>query len=148
MNDSLTIGQLSNETGVPTKTIRFYESIGLIAEPERLENGYRAYPKTRVDELVLIKNVRELGLPIPQIKKLMRGCEGGDCSHSGEYIVHEIEEYLGVLSDKITQLSTLKKKLTSLRKSVVQCSGDHEGTYCCNVLGQLVEKMKGGEQND
>ena len=148
MNDSMTIGQLAKQTEVPAKTIRFYESIGLIAEPDRLENGYRVYPKTRVDELVLIKNVRDLGLPIPQIKKLMMGCEGGDCSHSGEYIDREIEEYLDVLSEKITQLSTLKKKLASLRKSVAECSGNHEGTYCCNVLGQLVEKMKGGEQND
>lgn len=148
MNSTLTIGQLSKMTGVPTKTIRFYESIKLLASPERLENGYRVYPDKRVEELLLIKNVRDLGLPIPQIKRLMVGCEGGDCSHSGEYIDREIAEYVDVLSEKITQLTTLKKKLGLLRKNVLECSGDHEGTYCCNVLGQLVDKQKGGEQND
>jgi MerR family copper efflux transcriptional regulator len=146
MTAQLTIGQLAKQTGVSTKTIRFYESIGLIAEPERLENGYRAYPLSRVEELTIIKNVRDLGLPIPQIKKLMLGCPDGDCSHSGEYIDKEIAEYTDVLSTKINQLTHLKTQLQKLRKSVDACSGDHEGTYCCNVLGQIAELSKGGEE--
>jgi MerR family copper efflux transcriptional regulator len=146
MNTQLTIGELAKQTGVPTKTIRFYESIGLIAEPERLENGYRAYPESRVEELTIIKNVRDLGLPIPQIKKLMLGCPDGDCSHSGEYIDKEIAEYTEVLSTKIHQLTHLKTQLQKLRKSVDECSGDHGGKYCCNVLGQIAELSKGGEK--
>lgn len=146
MQTQLTIGELARQTGVPTKTIRFYESIGLIAKPERLENGYRAYPESRVEELTIIKNVRDLGLPIPQIKKLMTGCPDGDCSHSGEYIDKEIVEYTEVLSTKITQLTHLKTQLQKLRKTVDACSGDHEGNYCCNVLGQIAELSKGGEE--
>lgn len=146
MNAQLTIGELAKETGVPTKTIRFYESIGLIAQPERLENGYRAYPESRVEELTIIKNVRDLGLPIPQIKKLMQGCPDGDCSHSGEYIDKEIAEYTEVLNSKISQLSHLKTQLQKLRKNVAQCEGEHCGTYCCNVLGQIAELSKGGEK--
>ena len=146
MNAQLTIGELAKETGVPTKTIRFYESIGLIEEPERQENGYRVYPESRIEELTIIKNVRDLGLPIPQIKKLMRGCENGDCSHSGEYIDKEIAEYMGVLNTKINQLTHLKAQLQKLRKNVAQCEGETCGTYCCNVLGQIAELEKGGEE--
>lgn len=146
MNAQLTIGELAKETGVPTKTIRFYESIGLIEEPERQENGYRVYPESRIEELTIIKNVRDLGLPIPQIKKLMRGCENGDCSHSGEYIDKEIAEYMGVLNTKINQLTHLKAQLQKLRKTVDACNGDHGGKYCCNVLGQIAELEKGGEE--
>jgi MerR family copper efflux transcriptional regulator len=145
MNSTLTIGELAKQTGVPTKTIRFYESIGLIGEPERLDNGYRVYPKTRIEELTLIKNVRDLGLPIPQIKRLMLGCEDGDCSHSQEYIDKEITDYVEVLSKKIAEMSNLKKQLLTLKKNVDICSGDHESPYCCNVLGQIVAQSKGGE---
>ena len=146
MKTQLTIGELAKQTGVPTKTIRFYESIGLIAEPERLNNGYRVYPESRVEELTIIKNVRDLGIPIPQIKKLMLGCPDGDCSHSGEYIDKEIVEYTEVLSTKISQLTHLKTQLQKLRKTVDACDGDHSGKYCCNVLGQIAELSKGGEE--
>lgn len=146
MITKLTIGELAKETGVPTKTIRFYESIGLIAQPKRLENGYRTYPESRVEELTLIKNVRDLGLPIPQIKRLMVGCPDGDCSHSGEYIDKEIVEYTEVLGTKIQQLNRLRSQLLKLRKTVATCDGDHKEKYCCNVLGQIAKLSKGGEK--
>lgn len=146
MNESLTIGELSKQTGLPTKTIRFYESIGLIGKPERATNGYRTYPKSRIQELVLIKNARDLGLPIPRIKKLMVGCEGGNCCHSQEYIDREIKEYVGELSAKITELSHLKNQMQTLRKTLNNCEGDHGSDYCCNVLGQIARLPKGGEE--
>jgi MerR family copper efflux transcriptional regulator len=146
MKAQLRIGELSRATGVPTKTIRFYESIGLLEKPERMENGYRYYPESRVEELTIIKNVRDLGLPIPQIKRLMRGCEDGDCSHSSEYIDKEIREYSEVLGTKISQLSHLKSQLQNLRKTITLCSGDHDSNYCCNVLGQIAQLEKGGEK--
>ena len=145
MNKSLTIGELSKQTGLPTKTIRFYESIGLIAKPTRAENGYRTYPESRIQELVLIKNARDLGLPIPRIKKLMVGCEDGDCIHSRGDIDQEIAEYIDELNTKIKELSHLKMQMQTLRKTLLTCEGDHESDYCCNVLGQIAQLPKGGE---
>lgn len=146
MKTQLTIGELAKETEVPTKTIRFYESIGLISQSERLENGYRIYPESRIEELKLIKCVRDLGLPIPQIKRLMVGCDDEDCSHSQEYINREISDYVEVLTKKITEMSNLKKQLIALKKNVEICSGEHQSPYCCNVLGQIAEQTKGGEE--
>lgn len=146
MNKILTIGELAKETGVPTKTIRFYESIGLIDKPERLENGYRIYPVVRIEELRLIKNVRDLGLPIPQIKRLMVGCSEGSCCHSQEYIDKEITDYVEVLTTKIAELSKLKSKLQELKVKVDICSGESGSPHGCNVLGQIVQESKGGEK--
>lgn len=146
MKTNLTIGELGKRTGLPTKTIRFYESIGLIAKPARADNGYRTYPESRIQELILIKNARDLGLPIPRIKKLMVGCEDGDCSHSQEDIDREIDEYLAELSAKIAELSHLKVQMQTLRKTLRDCEGDHESDYCCNVLGQIAQLPKGGEE--
>lgn len=141
----MTIGELGKKTGLTAKTIRYYESMGLVEKPERAENGYRTYPESCVEELRLIKNARDLGLPIAQIKKLMVGCENGDCSHSGGYIEREISEYLRELNAKITQLSKLKIQMQKLKKTVQLCAGQHESKYCCNVLGQIAQQMKGGE---
>ncbi len=146
MQTTLTIGQLSKESGLPAKTIRFYEEIGLIAKPGRAENGYRTYPASRIEELILIKSARELGLPIPRIKKLMVGCPDGDCSHSGEYIDREIGEYISDLDTQIQELSHIRTRLLSLRKNFLDCTGNHDGTYCCNVLGQIAQLSKGGEK--
>jgi len=145
MMSFLTIGELGKRTGLTTKTIRYYESIGVVDKPERAENGYRMYPESRIEELVLIKNARDLGLPIAQIKKLMVGCENGDCSHSGEYIEREISDYLDELNAKIAQLSHLKRQMQKLKATVVECEGEHESQYCCNVLGQIAQQTKGGE---
>ena len=69
----VTIGELGKKTKLSTKTIRFYETIGLIQKPKRADNGYRMYPSETIDELSLIKNARDLGLPIAQIKKIDAG---------------------------------------------------------------------------
>lgn len=134
----LTIGQLSKQVSLPTKTIRFYEEIGLISQPSRAENGYRIYPESSIEELSLIKNARDLGLPIPEIKKLMVGCIDGDCDHTKKYIQMEIREYMTQLDKKISELQSLQARLISLNKSIAK---DTENAYCCNLLSQL----KGGE---
>jgi MerR family copper efflux transcriptional regulator len=145
MQKRMTIGELSKTTGLTTKTIRFYESIGLIDKAERGENGYRVYTDNQIETLALIKNARDLGLPIPQIKKLMVGCQDGDCSHSQEYIDKEIADYLGVLEVKMKEMTHLRDQLQKLRKTLAICKGDHDSKYCCNVLGQIAQPKKGGE---
>lgn len=145
MNSKLTIGQLAKETGLTTKTIRFYEEIGLIKPAERADNGYRSYPANMVEELNIIKTVRDLGLPIPEIKKLMIGCSEGGCEHNQEYLAKEIKNYVEILKEKISQLNKLKSKLENLKVAICDCDSRDECTYCCNVLGQIAQNTKGGE---
>ena len=145
MNSNLTIGQLAKETGLTTKTIRFYEEIGLIKPVERADNGYRSYPANMVEELNIIKTVRDLGLPIPEIKKLMIGCDEGGCEHNQEYLAKEIKNYVEILKEKISQLNKLKSKLENLKVAICDCDSKDECTYCCNVLGQIAQSTKGGE---
>jgi len=146
MNKNLTVGELANETGLTTKAIRFYEEIGLIKPAQRADNGYRKYPVTMVEELNIIRTVRELGLPIPEIKKLMVGCGEGGCVHNQEYLAKEIKSYVEILKEKISRLNRLKTKLESLKVAICDCNSKDECTYCCNVLGQIAQSAKGGEE--
>lgn len=146
MNNLLTIGNLGKQVGLPTKTIRFYEEIGLIKKAQRGENDYRVYEQESIEELSLIKYARDLGLPIPEIKKLMVGCEDGNCDHTKEYVQKEIGNYIAVLDKKIKELQVLKDRLQALKKDMAINSSDCDEKYCCNILSQLVKLPKGGEK--
>lgn len=138
----MNIGKLSEKVGLTSKTIRYYEDIGLISHASRADNGYRDYDASNVDELKIIKYARELGLPIDKIKKLMTGCHEGSCSHSKEYLIGEIDEYIKILEEREVQMNILKKRLMKLKNNY----GKNKNTkYCCNILGQLTEMDGGGD---
>jgi DNA-binding transcriptional MerR regulator len=71
-----TVGELAELAGVSTRTLRYYDEIGLLV-PERRENGYRIYGSTQVDRLQEILFFRELGVPAGEIKALL-DAEGYD----------------------------------------------------------------------
>ena len=60
-NGVISIGEAASRSGVPPKTIRYYEEIGLIAPTERLENRYRAYDENDMQTLRFIQRSRTLG---------------------------------------------------------------------------------------
>lgn len=145
MNDKLTIGQAAKITGVPAKTIRFYETINLVPVTERAENGYRRYDSQIIEKLKMIKYARDLGLPIEKVRKLLVGCEHGDCEHAREYVTGEIDVYAIEVNEKIRELNVLKDRLAELKKDLQK---NDKKTYCCNILGQLIPKAKGGDKNE
>ncbi|MEM9429300.1 MAG: MerR family transcriptional regulator [Pseudomonadota bacterium] len=66
------IGELAAELGVSTKTLRHYESVGLLSPAERRDNGYRVYPPNAVARARQIVALRALDLPLAAISNLMR----------------------------------------------------------------------------
>ena len=142
----ISISQLGKKVGLSTKTIRFYEESGVISQASREENGYRTYDDAAVETLSLIKNVRDLGLPISEIKELMVGClSGQDCQHTKQHLEMRITNYISLLERKIKQFSSLKQNLESLNKHIGSDRDDCK--YCCNILYQLSnqEGTKGSE---
>lgn len=67
----VTIGQASERSGVPPKTIRFYEELGLLKPAERLANRYRAYDEGNVQTLRFIRRARNLGFTLEQVDELL-----------------------------------------------------------------------------
>ncbi len=70
-NGVMSIGDAATRSGVPPKTIRYYEEIGLIAPAERLENHYRAYSETDIQTLRFIQRARSLGFPLKEVGELL-----------------------------------------------------------------------------
>ena len=70
------IGQLARRLDLNTQTIRYYERIGLLPEPERTESGYRAYGEGDERRLRFIKNARSAGLTLDEIKEVLASRAG------------------------------------------------------------------------
>jgi MerR family copper efflux transcriptional regulator len=74
---ALTIGQLAKVAGVASKTIRYYEQIGVLPTPSRSAAKYRQYDQTGVQRLRFVRRARSLRVPLREIKTLLTALEEG-----------------------------------------------------------------------
>jgi MerR family transcriptional regulator, redox-sensitive transcriptional activator SoxR len=72
----LSIGEVARRAGVATSSIRYYESIGLLAEPER-EGGQRRYDEAVLGKLAFIGVAQSAGFKLAEIKELIEGIDDG-----------------------------------------------------------------------
>jgi len=76
MGQALTIGRLAQTTGVPAKTIRSYEAVGVLPAPDRSWSGYRLYTERGVARLLFVRRARALGLSLQQLQTLTAALDG------------------------------------------------------------------------
>ncbi|EAQ23555.1 MULTISPECIES: Cu(I)-responsive transcriptional regulator [unclassified Roseovarius] len=127
----MNISEVARETGLPAKTIRYYEDIGLI-RPLRESNGYRAFRKSDIHKLAFLARARALGFSIEDCRKLLALYEDQDRA-SGD-VKHLAEEHLAQIEDKIAQLQSMQ---ATLRHLVRECAGDARPD--CPILRDLAE---------
>ncbi len=71
MSARLRIGELAESLGTSTKTLRFYERIGLLGSADRSGGGYRLYDAVAINQARLVVGLRRLGLTIDEIDGLL-----------------------------------------------------------------------------
>ena len=74
------IGEIAEQAGVTTKTIRYYESVGLIPEPGRTSSGYRDYGLDAVERLRFIRDAQQSGLSLTESASLVELKSAGESS--------------------------------------------------------------------
>ena len=114
------IGEAARLSGVSSKLIRHYESIGLLAPSGRLANGYRTYDEIDVHELRFIKRARVLGFPIEKIRELLSLWR--DRSRPSRKVRTLAEGHLSFLEARSV---ATEQMATTLRRLIEACSGDH-----------------------
>lgn len=128
---NVTIGELSRQTGVKIPTIRYYEQIGLLAEPVRTEGQQRRYGPADIRRLNFIRHARELGFEVEAIRQLLDLASDPDRS-CGE--VHGITRaHLDEVNDKIARLVALRDEL----ESMVAC--DNKRVSECRIIEVLAD---------
>ncbi len=103
------IGEISKKTGLSIKAIRFYEEKGLIRRPERI-GRYRVYKESDIELLILIKEAKELGATLSQLKELITYNDGKVDWANIKIFLREIRGQL------VSQVDDIKKKIDSLDK--------------------------------
>ena len=106
------IGELARRVGVSTKTIRYYEDIGVLPQPERASNGYRDYGDESVDRLQFIRDAQATGLTLTEISSIldMRQHGAGTCHH----VTDLLERHLADLDKHIDELHRTRDQLASM----------------------------------
>lgn len=115
----MNIGTVSERSGLPAKTIRYYEDIGLIA-PDRRDNGYRDYSLEDVHRLRFLQRSRSLGFSVEECRQLLSLY--GDRDRESADVKTIATAKLGAIDRKIAELQGLRDMLSHL---VETCHGDH-----------------------
>lgn len=105
------IHELVNNTGISAKTIRYYESIGLIPQPERGVNNYRQYTKADVERLRFIASLRGLGVSISEIGAILAARTTG---------VPLDEQTVTKLGHRLSRIDQQIENLLAFRVTVIQ----------------------------
>ncbi len=120
------IGELGQQLGVNPKTIRYYESIGLLPEPARSSSGYRVYDETDADRLGFIKAAQRLGLALDEVREILALRDGGQapCAYVRSVISREVAD----IDQRLDELHRLRGELVALEQRARDASG--EGAIC------------------
>lgn len=132
---NISIGQLSEKTGIKVPTIRFYEQIGLIAEPPRTEGNQRRYGQAVVDRLNFIRNARELGFEVEHIRELlaMAAEPQASCHQADSIAMNHLRE----VDQRIARLQAMREELSRM---VEECGHGH---ICdCRIISVLAHPLR------
>lgn len=126
-----TIGQAAKESGVNVETLRYYEQMGLIAQPPRPAQGYRRYPPETVRRVRFVKRAQQLGFTLEEIRRLLSLADGETCGTARALA----EEKLALVEARIADLQRMRKTLKEL---VLQCAA-RRGKVACPIIEALAQ---------
>ena len=142
--ERLFIGNVAKRAGTNAKTIRFYEAIGLLTNPQRGENRYRLYSKEVVELLHFIKKAQGLGLRLSEIKEIvdlrLKGHQ--PCVHVRPLLERKIAD----LDQRLNNLLTLRRKLKRLLAGweVPRTPGRSKAMVCPHIEATPMEPKARG----
>ncbi|HDS1683786.1 TPA: Cu(I)-responsive transcriptional regulator [Pseudomonas putida] len=126
----MNIGQAARRSGLSTKMIRYYESIGLLKPATRSDSGYRLYQAEDLHSLAFIKRSRDLGFSLDEVGKLLTLWQ--DRGRASADVKALAMQHIDELNRRIDELVSLRDTLSDL---VAHCQGDDRPD--CPILKDL-----------
>ena len=114
----MNVGDAALKSGLPAKTIRYYEDIGLIS-PARADNGYRDYSGDDIHRLAFLRRARSLGFSIDDCRQLM--ALYGDQERASHDVREIASAHVAAITKKIRELEQMR---ATLQKLIHACHGD------------------------
>jgi Cu(I)-responsive transcriptional regulator len=126
---AMNIGDAARVSGLPAKTIRYYEEIGLVSA-DRRDNNYRDYSETALHNLRFLKRARALGFSIDDCRQLLSLY--ADRTRASADVRRLAEAHISEIDEKVAELKAMRKTLSTL---VDACHGDDRPD--CPILADL-----------
>ncbi len=129
MSSTLTIGRVAEAAGINVETIRFYQRLGLLDEPEKPSGGVRRYGVEFVARLRFIKRAKQLGFSLAEVQRLLVLEDPQSCGKARSLAA----EKLALVENRIADLERMRSVLTDL---VARCDV-RRGKVACPIIATL-----------
>jgi len=133
MMSGMRIGEVAERVGVTTKTLRYYERIGLLPSADRTESGYRSYGPDTLDRVRFIRDAQATGLSLTEIQSVLELKAHGDrsCEHTRTLLHRHLDD----IDAQIERLQAARHELVHLveradHSDPSDCVDDHR----CQVI--------------
>jgi len=134
----LKIGEIARLAGVPAKTLRYYEDIGLISPAARTSSRYRLYGWRELEQIEFIRRAKLMGLTLEQIRGLVEVAEEGISSEVLRHLDGLLECKLEETEQRLDELRAFRESLLEYRnraataeeKGICRCAERGEGEFC------------------
>ena len=127
------IGEVADRFGVPAKTIRYYEAVGLLPAAEREANGYRSYGADIMQRLTFIRAAHASGLTLGEIRSIIAFRDRGEtpCNHVRDLIDRRAAQ----IDDQIAELQRLRAELARLARRARRLDpADCQPADVCHII--------------
>ncbi len=117
------IGELAEQAGISTKTIRYYEQVGILAPPARTPSGYRAYDEVALGRLGFVRAAQAVGLSLGEIRQVIAFRDNGQapCAH----VTDLLQRHAAELDARIRELQQLRGELRQLAERAATLDPEH-----------------------
>ena len=134
------IQTVSTQSGVSAQTIRYYESVGLLPEPQRQPNGYRIYAPEDVERVRFVAGARRLGLSIDDIREIVALRDTGEAPCST--VLALLQQKADEIQQRIAELQRMETELRTLHGlGLTFPEEDILGKQCvCHLVREQVTK--------
>lgn len=139
-----TIGQVARLTGVNAKTIRYYESVGLLPAPARSENSYRRYSRADVNRLMLLQRIRSLGMPLPAARSLLAGTDEARCTEVRDDLLVLMSDRLQDIDRQMMALQAQRAEVERYQRTIRACLPDPDVAF--SACGDLCDDAEPPEE--
>lgn len=130
----LQIGELASRCGVSSKTIRYYERIGLLPDPPRSDAGYRLYGSAAEERLGFILKAKTLGLSLDEIREILSLRDDGDCPCG--HVLRLVDDKIAAIDEQARALAELREELVELQREADATGERGNGAVCRLIEGR------------
>ncbi len=138
-----TVKQVAERVGLPERTVRYYDRIGLVSAKVRSPSGYRLYSPEEEGKLRFVRRAKTLGFSLDEIRGLMAAADRGSCGEVGPELERLLEDKVLQIDTRIAELSEFRDRLRAYAAGKGSGCGCQDHGAFCGCLDDVPQSIAG-----